>query len=804
MDILKALFTITLTQLLAHSLATQKLAALCGYDSLLGKPLFLYGGTPFYEPWCWLSWRLRFGSYIPALFARTEIYLYAGLLISFLILYFLRPKKPLDSHGSAKWADAEEISEMPFLSAHGVVIGLYDSSLKKAATRLLRKLEVIKKRVVADAEKAYDKRSNRKRDKLFLARQELENRLLLLEARSGTAALKEADEEAQALTDKLKAIDKALETMPKYSSKMNPFTVYPLEFLYNRYLKFYRGLEHNYLHDDTDRHIMVIAPTRSGKGVGLIVPTLLGEWTSSVVVNDIKSENWGITSGWRKRMGHKVIKFDPTAGDGSTARWNPLDEVMIGTQNEVAQSQIIASLIADYEGKGKPDHWIANATTVIQASILHLKYAHYADPENYPTEPNFNTIVSFLKTNIIKVKRYTEHGRPAIGEDGLDVFDTKELGFIESLKELKHFQHVPDEGIKISKWDDAKGRYVETLFTPKDLKENYPFETSLDIYPNIHPIVYKCFIEIAAKPESEGGSIISTANTALKEFLDPRLAENTAVSDFAIHDLLNYEKPVSLYLVTPPSDLLRLSPVFRLFFELMVSRHTKKIGDYVKGQAAKSYKHKCLLLMDEFAALGNMQNFAGTLSYIAGYGLKTFLIIQGVPQIQGIYGKDNPIIMNCHTKIYYAPNDMDTAKYIESNLGVRTIEIENRSRSDSFFKGDSYSYSATSKNLSSADEIKKLGNREIIDATDYSPILTEKVKYYENKYFLDRLVDAPVVSDLIRNNPYPRRDKAIAAWKEKKRQELLGKDSGAGRQAELNYEEIHNEAEFKYKPFNQS
>ena len=66
--------------------------------------------------------------------------------------------------------------------------------------------------------------------------------------------------------------------------------------------------------------------------------------------------------------------------------------------------------------------------------------------------------------------------------------------------------------------------------------------------------------------------------------------------------------------------------------------------------------------MDEFSSLGNLQSFAATLSYIAGYGMKVFLINQGLPQINGIYGKDNQILMNCHLKIFYAPNDNDMLK----------------------------------------------------------------------------------------------------------------------------------------------
>lgn len=64
-----------------------------------------------------------------------------------------------------------------------------------------------------------------------------------------------------------------------------------------------------------------------------------------------------------------------------------------------------------------------------------------------------------------------------------------------------------------------------------------------------------------------------------------------------------------------------------------------------------------------------------------------------------------------------------------------------------------------------ADEIKRLGDKEIIVASGNPPIMTEKVKYYESNYFLNKLLDAPIVSDVIRNNPYPRRDKLIEASK---------------------------------------
>lgn len=432
-------------------------------------------------------------------------------------------------------------------------------------------------------------------------------------------------------------------------------------------------------------------------------------------------------------------------------------------------------IIADYEGKGKMDHWGQNAANVISLVILHMKYAHFSDPENYPNEPNLYTVAAFLKANMLPI--FDDDGKPVmiyVDDDG-NVYDEPTSGtiqqqkvdvkgFLDTLKNLQNFEHVPDNGIDIVEWDTKELKYVKKHFTPEDLKNLYPDATSLNYMPNTHPIIYQGFLEILSKAEQECASIISTANTALKEYLDPVLAQNTAISDFCIDDMMNYKKPVSLYLVTPPSDILRLAPIFRLLFEMMVRHHAKRIGVYTKGRAKNVYKHKCLFLMDEFSSLGNLQSFAATLSYIAGYGMKVFLINQGLPQINGIYGKDNQILMNCHLQIFYAPNDNDTGKYAESLLGNKTIMVQSTSDSGLLTK-KTYSKSATGRALMTADEIKRLGDKEIIIASGNLPIMTEKVKYYENNYFLNKLLDAPIASDVIRNNPYPKRDKLIRASK---------------------------------------
>jgi type IV secretion system protein VirD4 len=100
-------------------------------------------------------------------------------------------------------------------------------------------------------------------------------------------------------------------------------------------------------------HVLCFAPTRSGKGVGLVVPTLLA-WPSSVVVHDIKGENWTLTAGWRSRFSHYLL-FDPT--DARSAAYNPLLEVRRGPE-EVRDVQNIADVLVDPEGSiERRNHW---------------------------------------------------------------------------------------------------------------------------------------------------------------------------------------------------------------------------------------------------------------------------------------------------------------------------------------------------------------------------------------------------------------------------------------------------------------
>ena len=738
MIVLGSLFT-------ACWLATQEVAKRVQYSPLLGDPMTVDKGIKYYAPWKWFVWRGEMYQYIPNIFNSTMMYFLGAFVVCLLLLLLTRKKKKSTNYGSAEWAKYDDLLGMDLISANGVVVGLYDPPMLKTITKVVRWLDKVQKEKKAYAEMYFKEAQMERIDKV---QSKIEN----IQARGGDASAEIAMRE-EIMKEKYKS-DGTLK---------DKLTVHPFVWAFKKLNKWYSNQKHFYLRDDSNKHMAVIAPTRSGKGVGLIIPTLLGGWTSSSIVNDIKSENWEVTAGYRKsRMGHVCIKFEPTKADGTTARWNPLDEIATGTAMEESQATNIAHVLADYEGKGKLDHWGANAEMVIMTVILHLKYAHYADPEHYPFNPSLSTIANFLKANIVEEK--------AVDDDGNESVKVKAKGFMDTLKSLMNFQHVPPRGITVVRWDIDEHRMVEAEVDADILHELYPQYT--DVYnanPFVHPLIYKNFMEITAKPENEGGSIVSTANTALKEYLDPVLAANTSKSDFCIDDVMNWEKPVDLFLVTPPSDLLRLAPIFRLFFEMMVKHHAARMG-FKDGRGVDLYKHKCLFLMDEFSSLGNLQAFAATLSYIAGYGMKAFLIIQGKPQMDQIYGKDNQIFMNCHLQIIYGPNENDTAQYAAAMLGKETRVVEppgNGFFDKLFSKGAPKQKQEIARDLMSADELKRLGDREILIASGHPPVLTDKVKYYEHKYFTSKLMASPVVSDVIWDNKYRMLDISDEEWNSK-------------------------------------
>ncbi|MCP4937520.1 MAG: IncP-type conjugal transfer protein TraG, partial [bacterium] len=343
-------------------------------------------------------------------------------------------------------------------------------------------------------------------------------------------------------------------------------------------------LKQNYLRHDGPEHVLAFAPTRSGKGVGLVVPTLL-TWTGSCVVHDIKGENWQLTSGWRSKFSHCLL-FNPT--DPRSARYNPLLEVRKG-DHEIRDVQNIADILVDPEGAlEKRNHWEKTGHSLLTGAILHVLYAE--------EEKTLASVATFLA-----------NPRRTIEATLRIMMTTNHLGS----------------------------------------KEN----------PKVHPEVASIAREMLNKSENELSGVVSTAMSFLEIYRDPVIAKTTSACDWCIDDLKHAEQPVSLYLVVPPSDISRTKPLIRLILNQIGRRLTEELPDPNSDRS----DHQLLLMLDEFPALGRLDFFETAMAFMAGYGIRAFLIAQSLNQIEKAYGPNNSILDNAHIRIAFATNDDRTA-----------------------------------------------------------------------------------------------------------------------------------------------
>jgi type IV secretion system protein VirD4 len=420
---------------------------------------------------------------------------------------------------------------------------------------------------------------------------------------------------------------------------------------------------------------MAFAPTRSGKGVGLVVPTLLG-WTGSAVIHDIKGENWTLTSGWRSRFSHCLL-FNPT--DARSARYNPLLEVRRGI-NEVRDVQNIADILVDPEGAlERRNHWEKTSHSLLVGAILHILYAE--------EEKTLARVATFLSE--------------------------PQRSFVATLRRMMATNH---------------------LGTPDT--------------PQVHPVVASAAREVLNKSENERSGVLSTAMSFLGLYRDPTVAQVTSRCDWRIADLVEGEAPVSLYLVIPPSDISRTKPLVRLVLNQIGRRLTERLD----GGAAGPRKHQLLMMLDEFPALGRLDFFETSLAFMAGYGVRAFLIAQSLNQIEKAYGEHNAILDNCHLRVAFATNDERTAKRVSDALGTATEQRAMRNyaghRLAPWLAHVMVSRQETARPLLTPGEVMQLPpSDELLLVSGLAPIRALKLRHYEDANFRARLLPAPELAD---------------------------------------------------------
>ena len=260
----------------------------------------------------------------------------------------------------------------------------------------------------------------------------------------------------------------------------------------------------------------------------------------------------------------------------------------------------------------------------------------------------------------------------------------------------------------------------------------------------VHPVVASAARELLNKSENERSGVLSTAMSFLGLYRDPVVAQVTRQCDWRIADLVDAKRPTTLYLVIPPSDISRTKPLIRLLLNQIGRRLTEELAPDAKRQ-------RVLIMLDEFPALGRLDFFESALAFMAGYGMKAFLIAQSLNQIEHAYGQNNAILDNCHVRVCFATNDERTAKRVSESLGtateLRAMKNYAGHRLSPWLGHLMISKSETARALLTPGEIQELPKTdEIVMMAGAHPIRAKKAQYYRDKRLAARVISPPKVS----------------------------------------------------------
>jgi len=429
-------------------------------------------------------------------------------------------------------------------------------------------------------------------------------------------------------------------------------------------------------------HAIIVGASRSGKGAGHVVPTLIA-WPHSTFVYDRKGELWHITADHRKRFSH-VFYFSPT--DPNTVRWNPLFEVRKGAM-EIADIQNVVGILVDPLGRkaGDLNFWDQSATDFFTAVILHVLYSE-------PDE----------KKNLAQVRRLLINIEP-------------------TLHAMMHTRHRwrPDYQARDGLARDADGEPIA----------------------EIHPEVLLGATALASMDDRVKSNVLATCRASLSLWADPLVEYATSWSDFSIGDLVCSEAPVSFYIITPQAHADRLAFLVRVFTRqtinsLMESEHHDSRG--------RRKRHRMLLLLDEFPKLGSLPFLENAMGEMAGYGITAHLICQSFNDVFSRYGEKTPLFDNMHITATFATSEPSSIEKVTRRAGKALEMRESYSDPRTLFgrAHRSTSQSEQQRYILSEEDVRGLDDKkQFLFVNNAKPILADKIRYYEEPFFRARAGD---------------------------------------------------------------
>jgi len=418
--------------------------------------------------------------------------------------------------------------------------------------------------------------------------------------------------------------------------------------------------------------MFLAAPTRSGKGVGIVLPNLL-HYRDSVVVLDIKGENFEITSGFRKSCGQQVHKFAPDSEDFITDCWNPLAYVRDDPRFRISDLMSITNILYP----PSDDVWSSTAESLFLGLALYIM-------DTTKLHPKFN-VASIKKMRV-----------------GLDC-----------LKDEQTFRaHVKDRA---------------------------PYE----------PLSEDCYTHLLSYSQTSDklrNSIGISFDAPLSIFSDPITARATAKNTFDMRDVR--KKRMSVYVVIKPNNIGKFGKFLNLFFQQLLTLNMATLP-----QDDPTLKYQCLLLLDEFTAMGRIEMIEKASAFMAGYNMRLLLIFQSKSQVKDkkLYDETGAqtMLTNMALQVVYAPRDDNDAKEYSEMIGYMTEKGISKSRQTGGKSGSSESASDQRRAVLLPQEVKAIGMaKEIISMENMPPALVDKIFWYQEPVFKARAnLPRPAVPD---------------------------------------------------------
>jgi type IV secretion system protein VirD4 len=457
--------------------------------------------------------------------------------------------------------------------------------------------------------------------------------------------------------------------------------------------------------------VILAAPPRSGKGVSCVVPNLLN-WPGSVLVLDIKKENWTLTAGYRS-MFSDVYLFDPFSADGRTARWNPLSYVSTNPHLRIDDIQRIATMLCQ-EVPGADPFWVKSARSLFVGIALYLferrdyERAYNDDPAHAAKMPEVPV---------------------TIGEILRQAMATDEEGF------SKHWKRI------IEGWE-AMGKPLSSQCV----------SLIMDV------------VDLATQTAS---SVRKTFTSQLDLWLNPLLDMATSASDFDLRDLR--KKKIGIYLGIKPRDFERLQVVMNVFFQQAIGEQTAELPEH-----NPALKYQLLVVLDECTAVGRIPILLSSIAFVPGYNVRTLMVIQTPSQLDEVYGPNGTKIMlkTLAARVVFPPNDIEDARKISEELGYTTVK--GRSRNVPGLGGGrqrspSTTVSDQRRALMLPQEIKEMpADSEILFVEHLPPVRCHKIRYYDDKIFASRVLPPPgVKAQDVSKYSGGRTDDHFAMWQQR-------------------------------------